>query len=460
MIDNNKNKIEKTIKNNKISDEEHKKHEEYINKLLDKVNQEYKDNTSSDNNYKYIDDLVDSLEANISEDLLKSNLSLKNNIYVIDHDYLGNKLEKEVLISEKENKILYKSNHQFFNTDVLYYTSYKNNKIEVFYDSITKILLGYKEENKNFTMNVKTDKKIKINYSIKNKLKLLGHKYQYYNIAKEEGEEDNQDMIKDIIRERNDLLKNTIYRFQRVLFRIVNNFFIKKNVKEQQYNQYNKDAPKINEELDYFTNKYENLVEKYGKKLSNLSLVSQSGSHLVFKHWKNLADNLNIKVKDIDNNTNIINYEKINKFDHSNNLLLFYFINELNKLYKYNTNKTVKINITSMIIEYINLNYFVYNEDITKNDKDFKRFWYIINSQLYLDEIKDKVGETEGIYEEAVDPDKKALTDEEQSALDDAKEEDDALDVEGNELDYEAGYERNLERSFDDGFVENYPYKN
>jgi hypothetical protein len=35
--------------------------------------------------------------------------------------------------------------------DVIYYTSYKTGKIDVFYDAVTKILLGYKEENKNFT---------------------------------------------------------------------------------------------------------------------------------------------------------------------------------------------------------------------------------------------------------------------------------------------------------------------
>ena len=53
---------------------------------------------------------------------------------------------------------------------------------------------------------------------------------------------------------------------------------------------------------------------------------------------------------------------------------------------------------------------------------------------------------------------KKEMSSEEQDAKDDAQEEDDALDVEGGEIDYEAGYERNMERPFDDGFVENYSY--
>ena len=40
-------------------------------------------------------------------------------------------------------------------------------------------------------------------------------------VSDSKNEQELIDMIKDIIRERNDLLKNTIYRFQRVLFRIV-----------------------------------------------------------------------------------------------------------------------------------------------------------------------------------------------------------------------------------------------
>ena len=42
--------------------------------------------------------------------------------------------------------------------------------------------------------------------------------------------------------------------------------------------------------------------------------------------------------------------------------------------------------------------------------------------------------------------------------MDDATEEQEALDIEGDEYDYEASYERNLERTLDDGFVENYSF--
>jgi copper chaperone CopZ len=216
---------------------------------------------------------------------------------------------------------------------------------------------------------------------------------------------------------------------------------------------------KINEEEEYFNNKYESLIEKYGKKLTDLNIVSQSGNHLILKHWKNFSDNVIPQInKDIDMNTQSINYEKINKIDENGNMILFYFINEICKIFKYNDNKITKSNITSLIIDFININYNIFNEEITQYDRDYKRFIYIINSMMYINEIKDNIGETEGIYEEAVDPDKKERTEEEQNAIDDANEEEDALDVEGGEYDYEAGYERNMERPFDDGFVESYEY--
>lgn len=443
LIKNREILINKNMDIIKEIDEENKKYIDYINKLKNRVNDEF----TQYPNEKYFDVLTEYFEQNISDELIKSNISINHNVYLFDHDHLGAKVEKIIAISEKENKIQFKSAHPFFNTDVIYYTTYKSGKIDVFYSSITKILLGYKEENKNFVMNINTDKKIKIVYSIKNKLKMLGHKYQFYTIDNN----DNNEIVLDIIRERHSLLKNTIYRFQRVLFRTKNNYINKKKTKENEF---------VNEEEDYFSNKFEGLSEKYSKKMIKLDTVSQKGTHLIFKHWKNYSDNIfiNTKNEDIEIKNNMINYEKINKLDQNGNLLLFYFINELIKLYKYNDDKSIRINLTALIIDYININFSIYNEDKTQNNKDYKRFIYVINSALYLDEIKDKIGETEGIYEEAVDPDKKEISTEEQEALDDAKEEDDALDVEGGEYDYEAGYERNLERPLDPDFVKNFEY--
>jgi len=429
--------LENTIQTNL---EKEKKYETYSKELKEKVKIDYMKNPT------YIEDLIKNMEENISEDLIKNINSLRNNLYIFDHDYTGAHIDKEIQITEKDNKIQFKSNHSFFNKDVIYYTTYKSGKIEVFYDAITKILIGYKEENKNYVLNVNAERKIRILYSTINKLKMLGYKYKNYTIDLE----DKQNSIKNIVRNKINTSAGIVYRFQRLLYRLINNYSIKKKLDEYE---------KINEAHNFFNNKYEQLIEKYGKKLRNINIVNSEGNHLILRHWKNLADNLKYNEKDsFEINTNTIDYEKISKYDKESVLLNFYLINEINKLYKYNNNKQIKINITALIYDFINITFSLTNEEKTQSDKDYKRFEYILNSKVFIDEIKDQIGKTEGIYEEVVDEEKKEISEEEQNKLDDNAEENDALDIEGNEYDYEAGYERNLEKDFDDGYVEKYQF--
>jgi hypothetical protein len=421
-----------------LINEKEKKYNTYIKELKEKTNTDFLKTPT------YIDDLIKNMEMNISEDLIKNINSLKYNLYIFDHDYTGSSIDKEIQISEKDNKIQFKSNHTFFNRDVIYYTTYKTGKVDVFYDAITKILLGYKEENKNFVLNMVSNKKIKILYSTINKLKMLGYKYKNYDIN------NNNEELVNMIRDKIDVVKKIIYRFQRLIYRLINNYYIKKKL-----NEYEKE----NEEENFFSNKYDQLIEKYGKKLKNINIVNKEGNHLILRHWKSLSDNLQYHYSsDIEINAATIDYEKLQKYDKEGTLLNFYFINEINKLYTYNENKQIKINITALIYDYINITFSLTNEEKTKSEKDYKRFEYILNSKVFIDEIKEQIGKTEGIYEEAIDEEKKEITEEEQNKIDNDNEENDALDIEGNEYDYEAGYERNLERDFDDGFVEKYEF--
>ena len=48
-----------------------------------------------------------------------------------------------------------KENDKFFKMDVLYYLD-KSNNVEVFYDAITKKLLGYKERNRDLEISCGT----------------------------------------------------------------------------------------------------------------------------------------------------------------------------------------------------------------------------------------------------------------------------------------------------------------
>jgi hypothetical protein len=98
-----------------------------------------------------------------------------------------------------------------------------------------------------------------------------------------------------------------------------------------------------------------------------------------------------------------------------------------------------------LIVDFINVAFDLYNEDKFNFDIDFKQFYYFIHSATYIDELKDIMGVTEGVYEELLDEEKE-LTEEEKDALENAKEEEDAMDVEGDEIDYIATYDKNIER--------------
>lgn len=439
-----KKKSYQTILNTiNIDNEKDNKYINYIKDLKDKIKKEII------NEPNYIDKLLINISENTTDELIKNINSLKYNLYIFDHDHQGASIDKEIQISDKDNKIQFKFNHSFFNRDVLYYTTYKNGKIDVFYDDITKLLLGYKEENKNYILNTQNNKKIKILYSTLNKLKMLGYKYKIFDISNI-SDISKDEFIINIIREKIDNIKKIIYRFQRILYRISNDYVIKKKL-----NEYDK----INEENNFFNNKYDQLIEKYSKKLKNIKLINKEGNHLILRHWKSLADNINyIENKDISDNSNLntIDFEKLNKLDKEGMLLNYYFINEINKLYKYNDDKQIKLNISSLVYDFINISFSLINEEKIQYDKDYKRFEYILNSNQFIDEIKDQIGQTEGIYEEVIDEEKKELTEEEQNKLDDAKEEEDALDIEGNEYDYEAGFERNFDREFYEGYENNF----
>ena len=266
-------------------------------------------------------------------------------------------------------------------------------------------------------------------------------------------EQINDDIVKYILRERNETIKNLIYKFQRILNRILNNIEVKK--KEQPKDTtYKKDMSKFNKDDDtYFTSQFDDIVEKYRLKLKSINITNENGSHLVFKHWKGIQ---NILTTDT-SNTNIrikgshIDFNYLNEFDTNGNTLLFYFINELTNLIKFNNEKSVKVALGLMLIEFINVQHSLLNQDIFKMDTVYRKFNYFIHSVNYVEGIKDKIGETEGIYEEYVDEESKSKerTQEEQDKIDDEKEEQDALDVEGDELDYASLYDRTYDFELD-----------
>lgn len=443
--------------NNIIEKENEQEHKEnlYKKQVLDNLVESYGKETSKDNMYKYIDILIDEIQSSIgTETGFGSDVYLKDNVYIIDHDYLGYPYDKPIIVTDKDNVIKFRQNHPFYKTDVLYYTSTRAGRVDVFYDATTLILLGYKEASKDFVLSIKPDKKLKINYSIYNKLKIMGYESKFITLKDKldemldkyigiesykinnnlvlSKEETFKELVKELIRIRINNLKKVIYEFQRFLYRIKNGYVTDINKK--------KETEEENEEEEEEINIIEIITNKYSKKLLNMSLYDQNKKHKIFKHWKAVTsqlqtDDLTDVNLNIDLDAQLLDSEDINNYDFNGNLLLYYIITEMSKLIIYNPNKVLRSNIIGFLIEFINIMFDMFNIESKMHNHDIKRFIMSLKSSLYIQDIENLVtGETVGIYQEYRDIDDKENPDE-ADAEDDAREEADALDVD-NELEF------------------------
>jgi hypothetical protein len=438
-----------------------KEEEKYYDDVKNKVAKQYRESITKDNKYKFIDDFVNDIQSILGSELNNTDIHLRDNAYIIDHDYLGYPLDKPVVITDKDNKISYKSNHPFFKTDVIFYTSYKGGKIDVFYDATTNMFLGFKEESKGFVSDKKPDKKIKISYSIYNKLRYMGYQSLYmnildyiddavpfkpYNNGKEyRSEYYDKEVAKYIIRNRIDNLKKTIYKFQRLLTRILNSGSAQQEQKKKPEKK--QEGAPMNEETNFFTEKIDSIIEKYKKKFTSVTIADNSGNHHIFKHWKGVsrsiypADMADVAVDFSD--SKLISADTINSFDENGNIILFYIVSEMSKLMKYNEGKFTKTNVSMFLIDFINNIFEIYNEDILKSNLDIKRFKYILHSSTFIEDIQDKMETVEGVYEEYRDPDDE-MTEEEIEDKENAEEEADAIDID-TEFDYMSQYDKTLD---------------
>ena len=435
------NQMNEMKENNKLESNYENEQEKIVKNLEEMYN---KHNKGTDELY-FINDLIDEIHSVVGNESNFKDMFLKENAYIINHDHLGIKLDKPVVITDKDNKISYKNNHPFFNTDVIYYSTYKNGKIEIFYDASTKILLGYKEESKNFVLSKHQDKKIIINYSLMNKLKYMGYTNQFidvkeiydkYKSGREEltinNDEISKNIFTEILQNRLNNLKKLIVEFQRIFYSII---FETQN-----------EEPLEDIEENYFTNKFNLLINKYTKKLVDITNSDSSGKNKIFNDWKIVSESILPKKVDTDikfdiETNKILSVSHINKFDTQGNLLLFYIIEELLKLLKYNNNKFLKNEIINFIYEFVDIIYNYFNEDKIMDNIYVRGFMYIIKSSSYFDQVSnlDK-NLVQGIYSEYVDPTQQP-TNEDIDAIDDINEENEALDIDG-EYDFEGEYQK------------------
>jgi hypothetical protein len=447
----------------------------YIISVVDKNRKDMLNDIDRDNQFKFIDTFVNLLQVSIGNEIKGDYpINLRNNTYIIDHDHYGHDLGgKNIIISESDNKIFHKANHPHFKTDVLYYTDKTTTRVDVFYGMITGKLLGYKEASRDYVDTKKTDKKIKINYSIYNKIKLLGYTSEYINIdddykaikkhydtmrdkthtdeKKDDHSEDNnlidqklyRDIVTDISRIRIDNLKRIVLEFQKIFNRIINGYteVIEKTYDHDTY----PDKPGYEKEIpNYFSNRMNSLVDKYRKKLKNINVQDDNNKHKVFKHWKGVTRGIfveNFDDKYFNFTSDLIESDNISRYDAQSNMILYYIIHEFSSLLKFNKEGFIRTNICNFLVEFIDKIFFKYNTDHLNVNNEIKRFMYVISSSGYLKETEEqtKTETPQGFYEEYVDTEEEPTEDDLERKIDE-EEEHEALDLDMDYGDIEEGF--------------------
>jgi hypothetical protein len=428
------------IKAIKISDKKKEKHDLYVSNVMKALRGTYiESKTHRDDYYKFIDNFIMTLQkdvgdvVNIDSDLVY----LNDDMYIINHNHLGYPIQPPLMLSGHGPEISFKKNHSFFKCDVIMYESEKGGKISVFYDAHSYILLGYKESNKDFIRSSKSENRIKILYSVKNKLRYLGSTSKYINVAQNEDLKNlNDDELTALLsQERITHIGNIIHQLVICLNRIKNHTKVS--------------TP--SEDIDEMDVGQEFNIEKYSRKLQLLKLRdtdanTPKSNKKIFKLWNMVVQNLHYFEKHskdvkIIHLGDYVDIEDIIDNDYAGNLILFYFVSELSKLLVINQNKYVKKTLVEFIIEFIIYSFNEYNLDYLASSNELRRFECMLMSSDYLSDLEKNGFGMDTFIEAFEEKTKEQLAEEE-----DDREAEDAIDMDGENEDDENANESYLER--------------
>jgi len=392
-----------------------KNHKNFINDIKSKYG---KSKEHKEDYYKFIDLFIENIESILGKDLNldNKNIFLRYDSYIINHDHNGFPINDPFWITDTLNKIIFKKDHPFFKKDVIFYSNHKL-QIDVFYDASTKLLLGFKEKNKDFQYSKKSNIYLKINHSISNRIKMLGYTSHFVDIHNYVESFENvfndkdillKYIVSDINRERIFRLKKFINDLQRYIYRLA----------------YNYDIKPIDEE-----NNSDLFLEKYKNKLNNIVLYKDNIKFL--KNWKVIKyelffETLENKVINLDKNVKYISNYDLSTYDYTGNVILFYLVNEMIKLLDLNNDNYVKSTLAYLLLDIIIKIHDEFDDEKDLTNTEIKRFKYILD-------LKDDVNIEN--FEESVDDEN--IDDENvQNQLDDDYEEEQGMDMDISEEDY------------------------
>ena len=141
--------------------------------------------------FKILDEFINNIK-NLYDNKIyinKNKILITEDVYVINHDINGNLLQKFIYIQANYGRII--TNHNTFKQDVI---EIRHEKYILYYNLYSYLYLGFKD-NLNFIIN-KKGRFLKVNYSLRNLLLLLGLNTKYHIITTSNIKENIYDILK------------------------------------------------------------------------------------------------------------------------------------------------------------------------------------------------------------------------------------------------------------------------
>lgn len=415
-----------------------------------------------------IDKLLKKMESvikgNIITNIDQYPVYLRDNVFVIDHVYNGSKLLEPIVITQKENRVMFRENHPFFKVGVYYYTDNRT-QTDTFYHAVTLQLLGYKEKYKDYVAIENSENYLKIIPSIQERLLTLGFGTKYIDIGdlfkkNSTGITDvNQNyysILDAFVRDHVYKIKTIVDKFISILYRmkflhisgVKLGFEVDENVEKVSSQNVEEISAKLqtNDELTKLVTKYGTIAKKVimSGKFEEWRLIR---NYFAYKkiNWEETNIQIPEELRSGNSPKNVfISSELINHYDVTGCIMIYYLVQMLVDTMDNNEEQIVKNNISQMYIEIIMYIYNLYNMDKFKDLIEFKRFLYVLyGSDMMVDILKRGYGiEQSKWLEEHIEddrPDVTRMTKEEKEELEDLLEEAQALDVESDYFAEEEG---------------------
>ena len=399
-----------SIKQMKINLEKIEAEKNKVKSIVDNFNKTYESETNN-KVYSYVADFTDRLSKILGNKIKINNevIYLKDNVYILDHDYFGNARKEVVYILSSENKIETYKNHPNYKKDVIYYKD-KSHNVYVYYDLITYQYLGYSENNKEFKK-TKSNSSLKMTLSIRDSLMLLGNENKYVNlfhlITDENLFTDSYYIVSNYLRTRILNLNQIISRTNSIVNNINHN------------GRFN----------SLYGSEEKSLIDEFTKKIKNFNIDD------VFKNLNVILNNLDLKpIPDnikIETNQNYFDCSNMNYLNNSDCRLIYFLVSGFNKLLDNNKQISIQSELSYLIIKLIRFSFNQYFRPYS--DSNIRKFDHIlINEVPYKDDSLKVVGFYQELLTNQEAEDKK---DKEKDENYDAQQAFESLDIDDYDVD-------------------------